>query len=228
MSDVLQRDADSVRYIVLRKLASGLRHSLMGELQTVEFFAEFAARLIDKGTEPSKMRDCIEKIPAATQAAVRTSHSMIEWLRPDEEATAPVSDAVRQCVKLAGDDWGLRGIVATANLPPGEASETKLAKAAARELIVASLLTMTDARPGPMDIEIVGRRDRDELELRFVGRRSERVATFTPSTIYHTLTWQDLAVLASDHGVVCSFDDSALSLRFPVAVTSAAASDSDH
>jgi hypothetical protein len=39
MSDVLQRDADSVRYIVLRKLASGMRHALMGELQTVEFFA---------------------------------------------------------------------------------------------------------------------------------------------------------------------------------------------
>jgi len=227
MSDVLQRDADSVRYIVLRKLASGMRHALMGELQTVEFFAEFANRLIDKDAEQAKLRDCIEKIPAATQAAARTSHSMIEWLRPDEEATAPVGDTVRQCMKLAGDDWGLRGIVATADIP-GEASEMKLAKAAARELIVASLLTMTDARPGPMDIEIVARRDRDELELRFVGRRSERVATFTPSTVYHTLTWQDLGVLASDHGVACSFDDNALSLRFPVAVTSVEAGDSDH
>jgi hypothetical protein len=61
-----------------------------------------------------------------------------------------------------------------------------LAKAAARELIVASLLTMTDARPGPMDIEIVARRDRDELELRFVGRRSERVATF--HAVYRSIT----------------------------------------
>ena len=44
MQTVARRDADSVRYIVLRKLASGLRHTMMGELQSIQFLAELGAR----------------------------------------------------------------------------------------------------------------------------------------------------------------------------------------
>jgi hypothetical protein len=214
MGDALQRDADSVRYIVLRKLAPGLRHSLMGDLQTVEFFAEFAARLLDKSAEQSKMRDCIGKIPPAAQEAVKTCHAMIEWLRPQEGSTTSVGEAVSQCLKLAGDDWGLRGIVATADLPV-VVSDTKLAKAAARELIIASLLTMADVRPGPMDIDVTAQQHGDGLLLRFIGHPSERVAMFAPSITYHALAWQDLAVLAGDHGVRCSYEDGTVSLVFP-------------
>ena len=47
-------DADAVRYIVLRKLASGLRHTLMGELQSIQFLAELGARNIDNGADQSE------------------------------------------------------------------------------------------------------------------------------------------------------------------------------
>src|SRR5688572_27408880 len=133
-SDASTRDADSVRYIVLRKLASGMRHALMGELQTVEFFAEFAARLLDQ-SDQSKLRECIEKIAPATQAAVKTCHSIIEWLRPDETSTLSVGDALKQCLKLAADDWNLRGIAATTNVPE-QVAGVQLSKAAARDVIV--------------------------------------------------------------------------------------------
>ena len=47
MNTSTQRDADAIRYIVLRKLASGLRHTLMGELQSIQFLAELGARRKD-------------------------------------------------------------------------------------------------------------------------------------------------------------------------------------
>jgi hypothetical protein len=72
MNNAASRDADAVRYIVLRKLASGLRHTLMGELQSVQFLAELGARNIDNGADPSRTRDCIGKISLATSEAIAT------------------------------------------------------------------------------------------------------------------------------------------------------------
>src|SRR3954471_15183911 len=111
------RDADSVRYIMLRKLASGLRHTLMGELQSIQFFAELAARLLVKGADETKMRECVDKIPAASQAAVTTCHSAMEWLRPQEGTTTAVAESLNECLKVVSDDWHMRGIAATADVP---------------------------------------------------------------------------------------------------------------
>jgi len=88
---------------------------------------------------------------------------------------------------------------------------------AARELIVASLLAMCDSRPGPLTIDAAARVCADEVELRFASRSSDRVAILSPASVYHALTWDDLAMLARDHGVACSHDGDAVLLRFPTA-----------
>ena len=103
------RDADSIRYIVLRKLASGLRHTMMGELQSIQFLAELGARRMENSADDgSKTRDFIAKISVAANEAIGTCHSVIEWLRPEEGAVTTLGEAVGQCVKLAGDDWRMR------------------------------------------------------------------------------------------------------------------------
>ena len=71
MSGSPKRDADAVRYLVLRKLASSFRHTMMGELQTIQFFAELSARLMQKGGDEAKLRECVEKIPAGHQRGGR-------------------------------------------------------------------------------------------------------------------------------------------------------------
>src|SRR4029077_10617506 len=129
-----RRDADAIRYIVLRKLASGLRHTLMGELQSIQFLAELGARRMDD-TDGSKTREFIGKISVAAGEAIGTCHSVIEWLRPEEGAGTTLGEAVGQCVKLAGDDWRMRATQAKVEMP-GPAGEAKVSKSAARELIV--------------------------------------------------------------------------------------------
>ena len=102
------RDADAVRYVVLRKLASSLRHTLMGELQSIQFLAELGTRLLQSSGDETKTRECIDKIPLATAGAIATCHSVIEWLRPEEGTSTTLAETVAQCMKLAGDDWRLR------------------------------------------------------------------------------------------------------------------------
>ncbi len=214
MSPSLPRDADAVRYLILQKLASGLRHSVMGELQGIQFLAELGARLSATGADQSRLRDCVGKIPAAAGEAIATCQSIIEWLRPEEGASAALTDVVGQCVKLAGDDWRLRGIQATVELP-GAAGQARVAKSAARELVAASLLAMTDLQPGPLDIEIVGALDGEAVELRIHGRISTRTAHVLPPPPPRTaLTWDDVVVLAAAHKEGCSAERAMCTLRF--------------
>jgi hypothetical protein len=215
MSNAASRDADAVRYIVLRKLASGLRHTLMGELQSVQFLAELGARNIDNGADQSRTRDCIGKISQATSEAIATCHSVIAWLRPEEGATTTLGEAVEQCVKLAGDDWRMRATRATVEMP-GAAGEAKVSRAAARELVVTSLLALTDQHPGSLDIEVVGALAGDRVDLRLRALASKRVAPLPASIIYHALGWDEVAVLAAAHGVLCDCKGDAATLRFAV------------
>jgi len=213
MSPSLPRDADAVRYIILQKLASGLRHSVMGELQGIQFLAELGARLSATGADQSRLRDCVGKIPAAAGEAIATCQSIIEWLRPEEGASATLADVVGQCVKLAGDDWRLRGIRATVELPDA-AGQARVAKGAARELVAASLLTMTDLQPGPLDIEIVGALDGETVELRIRGRISTRTVHVLPPPPRTELAWDDVAVLAAAHREGFSAERAMCTLRF--------------
>ena len=216
MTEAARRDADAVRYIVLRKLASGLRHTLMGELQSIQFLAELSTRQMAACGDPAKARDCVGKISAATGGAIATCHSVIDWLRPDPKATTTLGEAIEQCVRLAGDDWRMRATQATVALSVA-AGGARVSKAAARELIVASLLTLTDRQSGPLDIEVKGALAGDRAELRVQANTAARASALPSSTIYRPLDWSDVALLAAAHGVDCTCADGAATLRFPTA-----------
>jgi hypothetical protein len=215
MNNASSRDADAVRYIVLRKLASGLRHTLMGELQSVQFLAELSVRNIDNGADQSRTRDSIAKISLATSEAIATCHSVIAWLRPEEGATTTLGEAVEQCVKLAGDDWRMRATQASVEMPDA-AGKARVSKAAARELIVTSLLALTDQHPGSLDIEVVAALAGDRVDLRLRALASKRAAPLPASIIYHALGWEEVAMLAAAHGVLCDCEGDAATLRFAV------------
>ena len=96
--------ADGIRYAVLRRLAPGIRHSLMGELQAIQFLAELAARQLQASADPAKIQDGLSHIIAQTRNTVGTCRSIVEWLRPDAGATTALGEGIAQCLKLAGDD----------------------------------------------------------------------------------------------------------------------------
>ena len=149
MTSQEEATADAIRYAVLHRLAPGIRHSLMGELQAIQFLAELAARQLQASADPAKVQDGLSHIIAQTRNTVGSCRSIVEWLRPDTGATTALGEGIAQCLKLAGDDWPLRGVEATTKL---EATDALVDKAALRELLTASLIALTDMHPGTLDI----------------------------------------------------------------------------
>lgn len=213
MSDTTGRDADAIRYAVLRKLASGMRHSLMGELQTIQFSAELAAKMLETGATGPKLDECIRQLPDQTRAAVSSCRAVIEWLRPDDKATTTVGEAMQQCLKVAGDDWVLRGIESSTDLQSGDA---KVSKQVLRELCVTSLLALTDTHPGPIDIAVSSKVAGSEVILSLSARQAERKSPFPPLTLYRSLSCDDVMAVARADGVSCSCAGGTITLRLPV------------
>ena len=204
-------EVDAIRYLVLQKLAAGLRHSLLGELQAIQFSAELAARLLQRGEDLPRAREKVSQIPDQCTVAAETCRSMIGWLRPEEDRTTTVTDGIRQCVKIAGDDWAMRGIEATTHVP---VADVRVAKAALQELVITSLLVLTDMQPAAIDIDIDTENLEDKVEIRLRARPSDRDSSFPPLALYRKLEWVDLELLARVHGVSCSSDGDAVALRF--------------
>jgi len=210
MIDAGKRDADAIRYAVLRKLASGMRHALMGELQTIQFSAELAARMIETGAAGPKVDECIKQLPEQTRTAVSSCRAMIEWLRPDDKARATVDETLRQCLKVAGDDWPLRGIEASSDVRSGDAL---VSKSVLRELLVTSLLALADVHGGPVDIAILAESIGNEVVVSLSAKRVERKTPFPPLSIYRALSYEDVMEIGRANHVPCSCADATITMR---------------
>ncbi len=107
-------------------------------------------------------------MPDQTRAAVNSCRAMIEWLRPDDKAATTVDETLRHCLKVAGDDWSLRGIEASTDISSGGAL---VSKPVLRELLVTSLLALSDTHPGPIDIAIASESKGDEVVISLSAKR---------------------------------------------------------
>ena len=100
MTSQEEATADAIRYAMLHRLAPGIRHSLMGELQAIQFLAELAARQLQASADPAKVQDGLSHIIAQTRNTVGSCRSIVEWLRPDTGATTALGEGIVQCLKL--------------------------------------------------------------------------------------------------------------------------------
>jgi hypothetical protein len=212
MTDTNAPGADAIRYAVLRKLASAIRHSLMGDLQTIQFSAELASRMIDSGAGGPKFDECIRMLPDQARAAVASCRAMVEWLRPDDKAATTIEETLRQCLKVAGDDWTLRGIEASTDVRSGD---VLVSKPVLREMLVTSLLTLADTHPGPIDIAIVAEASGGEVVVSLSATQAARKTQFPPMTLYRALTCNDLMTIGNVLRVPCDCAGGAISFRLP-------------
>jgi hypothetical protein len=137
---------------------------------------------------------------------------MIEWLRPDDKAATTVDETLRQCLKVAGDDWSLRGIEASIDVRSGD---VLVSKPVLRELLVTSLLTLADTHAGPIDIAISSEANRDEVVVSLSAKRVERKTQFPALTLYRALTCDDVMTIGEANRVPCSCADGTISFRLP-------------
>ena len=204
-----------MRYTLIRKLAAGLRHRVMGDLQTIEFTAELCSRMAHSNRGTDEIRGQLDKIPGFTAVAAASCRSMVEWLRPDHSARDPFGEVVDHCLLIAGDDWPLRGVAATVQASD-ECRNAVVSRAVVCELVVASVLTLVDLRPAgarlELGAELVG--GYVVLDIRSGAGEDNGLPPLAPT--YRQLDWEDVTLLADSHGVPCSCQRElqSISLRF--------------
>jgi len=210
-----ERAADAIRYAVLGIVAAGLRHAILGQLQAIQGSAEVAARILDRGGDPAIVDRNLARIPALCNSTGTKLGTLVEWLRPDVHLAGPARDCIKQCVDLAGEDWGLRGIEVTVDMGTGE--DTDIDWTTMRELVVTALLILADAGDQPVDISVALRTGEGYSEVSLQARNASRVASVPPKPRVRRLSWGDLRHLAGLRGVPCVCDHDAALLRFPSA-----------
>ena len=201
MSDAAP-EADAIRYAVLRKLASGFRHALMGDLQAMQFSAQLAARLVQTGADANRIAEKLGALPRQCAATLATSDSMIAWLQPDEHATVTLAEGVTRYVKLVREDRWMREIEVAVEL---EVPGARVPETALRELLVVALFALADAHAEAIDIDIAARARGDGVELRLRARPADREPPPLAAAGHsRALEWRDLERLADVHAVACS------------------------
>jgi hypothetical protein len=211
----VNRATEAVRYIVLQKLSSGLRHKMLGGLQAVQFAAELCSRMLSTGRDAAAIGVEIDKVAAHAMAVTTTCRSLVEWLRPNESSACAFAEALDYCLKLTGDDWMLRGIVATVAVSPAAAAAI-VSRQAVCELVSASLLALIDTHNTPLDFELDAQFVDSQVGLNVKARASMRQAVLPPIVVGDPLDWADVALLAEAHGVncVCCPEHASITLRF--------------
>ena len=201
----------AIRYIVLRKLAPGIRHALMGHLQAVRWATEAAARGLQTGSDPAKAHENISSALRESVAAIKSSDSMLQWLRPTAERSINARDGIAACVKVASEDWFLRGI--EVRVDPMD-QDFHVSQRCLQEMIVAALLALADVRQQNVDIHVRVQVIGDVLEVAVTAHAAERQSAFPMSTEDRVLTWADVALLAETNSVNCACDAEGARLRF--------------
>ncbi len=218
MTDQDDEMANAIRYAVLGRLAPGIRHGLVGELQAIEYLAELAARQFQTSADPAQAQGGLSQIIAQTRKTVGSCCSIVEWLRPGAGAATALGEGIAQSLKLAGDDWALRGIEATTNL---QGADALVDKAALRELSTAALIALMDMHPGTLDIDVQSAAEAGYVELKFHARAADRDSSMPPSDDERKFTWADVQLLAKAHGVPCSCQAHGATLRLRRIATAA-------
>jgi len=206
-------DIAAIRFALLRRLAPGMRHRLMGQLQALQFSAELVGRLLDAEAQRPKLETSVRQLAPQTQAAVAAATTLIEWLREDERATTSLEESLPRYLRVAGDDWNLRGIEGTVDVRTDGAH---VAKTALRELTVTSLLALTDAQPGALDVRIAAERAGEEIVVRLNATAGNRASPLPELARTIRIGCSDVNALAAAHGIACACARDEVTLRLPV------------
>lgn len=212
--------AESARYGVLRRLGPALKHDMVVNLQAIAMMAEVLNARLDRGSpDPAEFHSSISKLNRLARDAVANCLKVAAWLEPGEDEGVKLADGVEECLQLLASNFNFRGFLVTREL-----AETpfQVSRVALRNLLIASLITLTDAAGGPCQVLVrSGVADGlGEVEVRIAPRSDDYEGLpFEPS--YRMLDWSDVQALALAEGVDLVRGNDHIVLRMPRNVATA-------
>jgi C4-dicarboxylate-specific signal transduction histidine kinase len=209
--------AEAARYSVLRRLAPALKHDMVVNLQAVAMMAEVLNARLERGlTNPNELQKSVSKINRLAREAVMTCLDVAAWIEPGEDEGIRLREGVDECVALLAGNFNFRGFSISNDVPD---VEFEVSREALRNLLSASLITLTDASSTPAEVLVTAEVTAGfaVLTVRCEARASDPDAMpFAVS--YRQLDWPDVQALAVAESVELFRTADQIVMRIPRAI----------
>lgn len=205
---------ESARYALLRRLAAAIRHQMVAHLQPIGMVSELLERRTRAAApDLTAIHDGAAKINSLSKAAAKDVLDVITWISPEPGATMPFDAATADCVDLLHSNFSFRGLNLTADVG---ALPQPVGRAAARMLLPAALLALTDNLEGPADVLITARLGEDVVHAEIRFTRTEGEDGYGGKLTYRAMEWHEVNAMARAEDVELSYTDTTATLTFPV------------
>ena len=212
--------AESARYGVLRRLGPVLKHDMVVNLQAISMMAEVLNARLERGNpSPAEFQANISKLNRLARGAVASCLNVAAWIEPGEEQGVRLSQGVQECLALLATNFNFRGFSVSVEVPD---TDFQVWRIALRNLLVASLVSLTDAASGPCNVLVKADIHGNIAEITVNVTPSEDAADalpFEPS--YRQLDWTDVQALAAAESVELVRGPDEIVMRMPRAVATA-------
>jgi hypothetical protein len=144
--------AEAARYGVLRRLAPALKHDMVVNLQAISMMAEVLNAKLERGSPaPQEFHASVAKLNRLAREAVANCLKVASWIEPGEDEGVRLAEGVDDCLSLLASNFNFRGFLVTREVPD---STFQVSRVVLRHLLVASLITLTDAAQGPCEVHV--------------------------------------------------------------------------
>jgi len=185
---------ESARYALMRRLAFAMRHEMVVHFQPIGMVAEvMERRLRSPNPDLAQLQQAIGKIQGFSKQAAQSCLDVITWLAPDAKAMVPLSEAIDEIMRLLRGNLSFRGFQLRCE---NEAFAEPVQKAAARMLLPACLLALSDETQAPADLVLKVEPGDGEVTLDMRTHALEGNAAFAGEPTYRPLGWHEVEALA--------------------------------
>lgn len=205
---------ESARYALLRRLAFSIRHQMVAHLQPIGMVTELLERRLRAPTpDLVQVHDSVAKINGLSKAAAQDTLDVITWMAPEPGATVPLDAVVKDTVALLRGNFSFRGFTLRSEV---EEQPQPVGRAAARMLLPAALLALTDTIEGPAEVVIDARPGEDMIDVHLALRRTEGEGGVENQLSYRAIQWHEVKALCAAEDVELAHDEGRATLTFPV------------
>jgi C4-dicarboxylate-specific signal transduction histidine kinase len=206
--------AEAARYSVLRRLAPALKHDMVVNLQAVAMMAEVLNARLERGlSDPAEFQKSVSKMNRLAREAVMTCLDVAAWMEPSEDEGVRLRDGVEECVALLAGNFNFRGFTIRNEAPE---LEFEVSREALRNLLSASLISLTDAAAAPAEVSVSAEVSAGYAVITVRCDSCEGDPEASPVGVtYRELDWSDVQALALAEAVELFRSDDQIVLRIP-------------
>jgi hypothetical protein len=189
-------------------------------LQAIAMMAEVLNAKLERGSPaPAEFQTSIAKLNRLAREAVANCLKVASWIEPGEDESVRLSDGVDECLALLASNFNFRGFLVAKEMPD---SNFQVSRVVLRNLLIASLITLTDAAAGPCEVrvkaDVLG--GFAEISVR-ISPRQDEFEGLPYEASYRQLEWSDVQALALAESVELVRSHDQIVMRMPRAIPNA-------